>query len=308
MTTFQPAPAYRQRPPGVLTSGRVQIPFGAGCPTLLVNDQMGYCYEEPATLAQLQAGNLEPLIELARLGQSAGLQVINVQLMERSLDELTLVPQAVQALHEQTGCVIAIDTRQPAVLESALAGYPYKAMCNVLTGEWRVLESMLPIIARHGCAAGTALVYEKGVPLAVDERLLVARRIVEAAEAHGVPRQDVMIDCTCLPSAVMPDSMRATLHTIAAVKEELGVPTLLGISNAGFMMPDPTLIDLAFLTAAVSWGLDVAMVNPRTPLLAEEIRAIDFLMGKDAYGKGFLNWHRRKSADGHIPTFPGGAP
>jgi 5-methyltetrahydrofolate--homocysteine methyltransferase len=288
-----------QRPAaGVLSSAGGEIPFGAGSPTLLVNDQMGYCYEDAGVLARLQAGDLGPLLDLARLGQSAGMSVINVQLMERSLDEAELLPRVARTLSEEAGCAIAVDTRQPAILERTLAAYPYKAMCNVVNGEAHVLATMLPIIARYGGAVGTALVYEKGVPLTLDERLLVARRIVEAAEAHGIPRQDVMIDCICLPSAVMPDSMRVTLQTIAAVKEELGAPTLLGISNAGYLMPDPTLIDLAFLTAAVSWGLDVAMVNPATPLIAEEIRAIDFLTGKDAYAKGYLKWHRRKGAAG----------
>jgi len=294
MATFQAALAYLERPPGALTCPRGELPFGAGRSTLLVNDQIGYCYEDPAVLAELQAGRLEPLIEVAREGLAAGVQVVNVQLMERSLEEEELLPRAVRALSEETGCAIAVDTRQPAVLERTLAGYPYKAMCNVVTGEWGVLETMLPIVARYGGAVGTALVYEKGVPLTVEERLLVARRIVEAAEAHGIPRHDVMIDCTCLPAAVMPDSMRVTLQTIAAVKAELSVPTLLGISNAGFLMPEPTQIDLAYLLAAVAWGLDVALVNPRTPLLAEEIRAIDFLTGKDAYAKGYLNWYRRR--------------
>jgi len=281
---------------GRLTCPRGEIPFGAGQPTLLVNDQMGYCYEKPDVLADLQAGRLEPLIALAQAGLAAGIQVVNVQLMERTLDELELVPHAMQVLSEATGCALAVDSRQPAVVERALAGYPYKAMCNVVNGEWHVLETMLPIIARYGGAVGTALVYEEGVPMAVDERLRVARRIVEAAEAYGISRQDVLIDCVCLPSAVLPDSMRATLETIAAVKETLGVPTLLGISNAGHLMPEPTLVDLAYLTAAVSWGLDVAMVNPATPLLAQEIGAIDFLAGKDPYAKGYLSQYRRTNA------------
>ena len=83
---------------------------------------------------------------------------------------------------------------------------------------------MLPIIARHGAAIGTSLVYEGGVPQTF-ERLMVARRIVDAAEAHGIPREDVLIDAVCLPSSVVPGSIRVTLETLRAI-QELGAPTL----------------------------------------------------------------------------------
>jgi 5-methyltetrahydrofolate--homocysteine methyltransferase len=281
-------------PPGAISFPGGVIRFGRGAPTLCVNDQCGYYYERPQVLCELHEGRFDSLIELARQGMASGLTVFNVQLMEASLldQESSLLPAAVSAIFEATGCGIAVDSRDPATVDRALAAYPHKAMCNSVTGERDNLQAMLPVIAKHGAAVGTALVYEKGVPETIEERLYVARRIVEAAEAHGIPREDVMIDAVCLPSAVAPDSMRVTLQTLKALHEELDVPTLLGISNAGFMMPNPRPIDLAYLIAAVSWGLDVAMVDPFTPHLAEEIRAIDFLAGKDPYAKGYLDYYR----------------
>jgi 5-methyltetrahydrofolate--homocysteine methyltransferase len=135
-------------------------------------------------------------------------------------------------------------------------------------------------------------VYEKGVPRTVEERLFVARRIVSAAEAHGIPRQDLMIDAVCLPSGVAPDSMRVTLQTIQALHDELGVATLLGISNAGFMMPNPRMIDLAYFMASAAWGLDVAMIDPYTSHLTWLRLAMDFLLGTDPYARQYLNYYR----------------
>lgn len=288
----QGATAPNRAAPGTITCAHGPIPFGPGCPTLLVNDQMGYYYSRPQVLAELREGNFNSLIELVKAGQAIGIQVVNVQLMEPTLDELELVPRVVQALQEATGCAIAVDSRNPEVVDRGLAAYPHKALCNSISGEMHVLEAMLPVAAKHGAAVTGSLVYEKGVPMTVEERLYVGRRIIQAAEAHGIPRQDVILDAVCLPSSVQPDSMRTTLETLAAFHRELGVATLLGISNAGFLMPEPEKIDLAYLMAAVSWGLDVAMVNPFTPLLAEEIRAVDFLMGKDPYGKRYLSYYR----------------
>ena len=96
----------------------------------------------------------------------------------------------------------------------------------------------------------------------------------------------------CLPAAVAPGSLTVALETIRAVREELGVPVLLGISNAGFMMPNPRLIDLAYFIAGASWGLDVAMIDPFTPYLEWLSPALDFLLGTDPAARGYLGVYR----------------
>jgi len=284
-------------PPGAISYPGGTISFGIDQPTLCVNDQCGYYYERPEVLAELREGRFDSLVKLARDGLDLGFPVFNVQLMESTLidRERELVPKAVQVIYEATGCCIAVDSRDPEVVDLALSAYPHKAMCNSVNGEWHNLRSMLPIIAKHGAAIGTALVYEQGIPQTVVERLYVARRIVTMAEEHGISRRDVMIDGVCLPAGVAPDSMRVTLDTLKACHEELGVPTLLGISNAGFMMPNPRLIDLAYFIAAVSWGLDVAMIDPFTPFLPWLAHAMDFLTGIDPYAQDYLAYYRANS-------------
>ena len=285
---------------GALTNAAGVIPFGPAAATLCVNDQCGYECERPEVQAELEAGRFDSLVQLARVGVELGLPVFNAQLMAPDLAPLerTLLPRLVEAVYAATGACIAVDSRDPVTVDRALAAYPHKALCNSVTGEHENLRTMLPIIAGHGAAIGTALVYEGGVPKTVQERLMVARRIVEAAGAHGIPREDVLIDAVCLPASVAPGSMRVTLETLKALHEELGVPTLLGISNAGYLMPQPRMLDLAFFVAAVSWGLDVAMIDPRTPLLPWITRGLDFLTGSDPAGKGYLSYYRGQRAAG----------
>jgi 5-methyltetrahydrofolate--homocysteine methyltransferase len=288
-------------PVGALSYPGGILRFGPGQPILCVNDQSGYDCERPEVLAELQEGRFDRLIASAREGLAVGCRVYNIQLGTPALvdQERALVPAAVADIYQATGCCIAVDSRDPVTVDLALAAYPYKAMCNTVTGEWRNLETMLPIIARHGAAVGTALVYEKGIPQTVRERVAVARRIIEAAEACGIDRRDVMIDAVCLPGAVTPEGMGVTLETIKALHDELGVPVLLGISNAGFMMPNPRMLDLAYFAAAAAWGMDVAMIDPSTPLLAWIMPAMDFLTGADPAGKGYLNYYRaQRSAVG----------
>ncbi len=280
--------------PGALTDASGALPFGPCAPTLCVNDACGYLIEQPAVQAELLAGRFDSLLALAAEGVTLGAPVFNAQLMAEPVIHLEreLLPRLVAAVYERTGACVAVDSRDPATVDAALAAYPGKALCNTVTGDRENLKTMLPIIARRGAAVGTALVDERGVPQTVAERLRVARRIVAAAEAHGIPREDVLIDAVCLPSSVAPDSMRVTLETLEALRETLGVPTLLGISNAGHLMPEPRMLDLAFFAAAVSWGLDVAMIDPRTPHLAWITRGLDFMLGVDRYGRGYLAHYR----------------
>ncbi|MGI6332780.1 MAG: dihydropteroate synthase [Zhaonellaceae bacterium] len=278
--------------PGNLSYAGGLIPFGQGKPTLCVNDQMGYYIEEDKVLSELKEGKLDFILEQAEKSIKLGFNVINVQLMRHGINEAKLVPQVVEKLVKKGSCCVAIDSRNPKIVDEALSLYPYKAMCNVVNGEQDNLKAMLPVIAKHGAAIGTALVDEKGIPQTVQERLAVGKKIVDAALAYGIPREDIMLDAICFPAGVVENSMRTAQETIKAFHEELGVATLLGISNAGYMMPKPRLIDLTYFIACVSWGLDVAMIDPFTPNLAWFTKAIDFLMGFDPYAVEYLKFYR----------------
>lgn len=280
--------------PGTITYSKGVINFGKSIPTLCVNDQMGYACEEEIHQERLKENDFSSIVQLAKEGMEQGCDVFNIQLMHPSLDEEYLYPRVMEKILEETSCAIAIDSRNIKIIEEALKMYPYKAMCNCVNGEKSNLREMLPVIAKYGGAIGTALVDEKGIPQTVKERVKVGKVIVEAAEAYGIPREDVALDAVCLPIGVVPDSARTTLETIKAFHEELGVSALLGVSNAGFSMPNPKIIDLAFFVSAVSWGLDVAMINPKTPNLELISKTSDLLMGNDLYAQLYLKHYREK--------------
>jgi len=216
------------------------------------------------------------------------------------LVEADLLPQIAVAVHEVIGCPISLDSRDPAALDTALAALrPHKALINSVTAEPESLEVLLPIANRYGAAiVGMPIGQLHGMPKTVEGRLAEARVIVEAAERHGIPREDVVVDGICLASAAEPGPMQVTLDRLRALGRELGVSTILGIGNAGFGMPDQTRVDLAYLLAAVPWGLDAALVDPATPGLLEGVRAVDFLAGTDPYGSRYIQQYRAKRALG----------
>ena len=282
-----------------LTSRNGELEFGPGLPTMLINDQLRVMDQSPEVLEELKAGKIEKLLELARLGAEVGTDAVDILINHPDLDEAALLPKIAIAVHEEIGCPISLDTRDPEALYTALAALqPYKALINSITAEAETMDALLPIAAEFNAAiVGMPIGDIHGMPKDVDGRVTEAQVLIEAAADYGIPREDIVMDAICLASSAEPGSMMVTLKTLQAFHEELDVATTLGIGNAGHGMPTPTLIDLAFLLAAVPWGLDSALVDPKTPNLIEEVRAIDFLTARDPYGLRYIKHYRNKKKD-----------
>jgi 5-methyltetrahydrofolate--homocysteine methyltransferase len=279
-----------------LISRNGTLEFGPGLPTLLINDQLRVMDQSLEVLAELQEGRIDRLIDLARFGQQVGTDMVDILINHLDLDETDLLPRIALAVHEEIGCPISLDSRDPQALDAALSALqPYKALINSVTAETESLETLLPLAAKHGAAVvGMPIGHLHGMAKTVEGRLAEARVISESAKAYGIPREDLVIDAICLASAAEPGSMQVTLETLSALHRELEVTTILGIGNAGFGMPDQTRVDLAYLLAAVPWGLDAALVDPATPGLVESVRAIDFLVALDPYGLRYIDHFRAK--------------
>lgn len=281
-----------------LTSRKGTLAFGPGLPTVLVNDQLRVMDQTPEVLAELREGRWDTLLGLAHLGERVGVDMVDILVDHYELDEAGLLPRIAVAVHDAIGCPISLDSRHPEGLRAALSALqPYKAMINSVSAERDCLESLLPIAKEHGAAiVGMPIGEDHGLPTTVEGRMAEARTILDATERHGIPRQDVVIDAICLASCAERGSIQVTLETLEALHDDLGVATILGIGNAGFGMPNQTRIDLAYLVAAVPWGLDAALVDPATPGLIEEVRAIDFLTDRDPFGSRYLAHYRSKQA------------
>jgi cobalamin-dependent methionine synthase I len=154
----------------------------------------------------------------------------------------------------------------------------------------------LPIAKKFGSVVvGMPIGHLYGLPKKASERLAEARVIVEACEGIGIPREDIVMDAICLASSADPNSFQVTMETLRLFHQDLGVSTTLGIGNAGHGMPEPTVIDLAYLVGGIPWGLDSALVNPATPGLIETVQAMDFLAGNDPTGRRYIqNYRARK--------------
>ena len=185
---------------------------------------------------------------------------MNISLPE--LDEPAVMAETVRLIQDVCHKPLQIDTANPAAMEAGLRACNGRPILNSVTGEEEKLHAMLPLAKKYGAVVVGLTMDESGLPDTAERRLEIARKIVERAETFGIRRRDVVIDCLSLPVAVYPDQALETLKAVALVRRELGVRTMLGISNVSFGMPDRERINAAFLTMALAAGLDLPILTP----------------------------------------------
>ena len=182
----------------------------------------------------------------------------------------------VSELQGVTTLPLQIDAADPEVIEAAVRSYPGKALINSTNGKQETLDAVLPIAKHYGCAIVGLTLDEEGIPPTAEGRLAVARKIVAATDAIGIPRQDVVIDCLCMAASTDQTAPRAILDAISAVKRELpGVRCVLGVSNISFGLPFRPLVNGTFLAGAFAAGLDLGQHVFHLDLLARRMRAAE---------------------------------
>jgi 5-methyltetrahydrofolate--homocysteine methyltransferase len=240
--------------------------------------------------AQLQEGDLSLVREEAQAQVAQGADIIDVNVGAAGVDQVAVLPRAVAAVAEAVGVPLSIDTDNPQALEAALALCPGRPLVNSVTGEGKSLETIFPLVKEHGAAVIALTMDEQGIPDTPEKRLAVARKIVARAEAMGIPRQDVIVDCLALCVGADHRTAAVTLEAMRRVREELGVNLVLGASNVSFGLPDRAVINDLFLAMAIAQGLTCTITDPaRTRRV---ILISDLLMGHDEFAMRYIAFFR----------------
>jgi 5-methyltetrahydrofolate--homocysteine methyltransferase len=246
----------------------------------------------PSLMQQLIAGDLSTVQADAVAQVGAGARVLDVNAGIPGFDEAELLSAVVRAVIEVVDVPLCIDSSTPSALEAAIPLAEGKVLVNSVTAERESLERLLPLVERHGAALIGMANDEEGISMDPRMRLAAARKIVEAAADHGIPREDVIIDPLAMPIGATADAATAMLETIRLIREALGVNLSCGASNISFGMPDRPGIDAAFLSVAIAAGMNTAITNPLHRQTRKAVLAADLLLGRDAFGAAWIAAHR----------------
>jgi 5-methyltetrahydrofolate--homocysteine methyltransferase len=273
-----------------VSSPTKEVVIGNGQPTVLIGERINPAGKKKLAEA-LKLGNLEIVRKEALAQAQAGADIIDVNVSTFGVDEINLLPQAVQAVMETVDIPLCLDSANPEALEAALKVYKGKPLVNSVSGEEHSLARVLPLIKEYGAAVIGLVQDDEGIPKDSERRVTVAYKIVELAGAAGIAREDIIIDCLAFAIGADPRSGAAVIEAIRRIKAELGVNLTLGASNVSFGLPGRPILNNAFVATAVATGttcliVDVAAVRPT-------ILATDLILGRDNRARRYIEAYRQ---------------
>lgn len=227
-----------------------------------------------------------------------GAEILDVNVGLPGIHEKDTMVQAVKELQGIVETPLQIDSTIPQVLEAALRVYCGKPIINSVNGEEKSLNTILPLAKKYGAAVVGLTLDEGGIPQKAEDRFRIAKRILERALDMGIPKENIFIDCLTLTASAEQEGVVETLKALRLVKTELGLKTVLGVSNISFGLPNRELINHTFLTLAMENGLDLPIINPNVLSMSGSVRAYRLLKGIDKNAKEYIEAYQSiNSAD-----------
>jgi 5-methyltetrahydrofolate--homocysteine methyltransferase len=285
----------------VISSATKEVVIGFDRPFVIIGERINPTGRK-ILAAEMAAGDFTRVEADARAQVEAGAHMLDVNAGIPLADEPAILARAIQLVQSITDVPLSIDSSIVAALEAGLAVYKGKALVNSVTGEDERLESVLPLVKKHGAAVIAISNDETGISEDPDVRFAVAKKIVERAMDHGIPACDVVVDPLVMPIGAINQAGVQVMRLLHRLRTELKVNTSCGASNISFGLPYRDGINSAFLTMAMGAGMTSAITNPLHVDVIKACMGADVMLGHDP---DCARWIRR-FRDAAPPA--GGAP
>jgi 5-methyltetrahydrofolate--homocysteine methyltransferase len=281
----------------VVSSATREVAIGDDQPFVIIGERINPTGRQ-ILMEEMKAGDFSR-VERDTIAQvEAGAHMLDVNAGIPLADEPAILARTIQLVQSLTDLPLSIDSSIVEALEAGLAVYQGKPLLNSVTGEEERLERVLPLVRKYGCAVVAISNDETGISMDPDVRFEVAKRIVERAADHGIPREDIVVDPLLMPIGALAGAGRQVFHILGRLRDELKVNSTCGASNVSFGLPNREGINGAFLSMAIASGLTSAITNPVAEGVRNAVMASDVLMGNDQDAARWIRRFRVAPPDG----------
>ncbi len=281
----------------VVSSATREVVIGDDQPFVIIGERINPTGRK-ILMEEMKAGDFSR-VERDTIAQvEAGAQMLDVNAGIPLADEPAILADTIKLVQSLTDVPLSIDSSIVEALEAGLAVYQGKALLNSVTGEEERLERVLPLVKKYGCAVVAISNDETGISMDPDVRFAVAKRIVERAADHGIPREDIVVDPLLMPIGALSGAGRQVFHILNRLRDELKVNSTCGASNVSFGLPNREGINGAFLNMAIASGLTSAITNPVSEGVRTSVMASDVLMGNDHDAARWIRQFRVEPTEG----------
>lgn len=237
----------------------------------------------------LKDNNIDYILSQAIEQVQGGADILDVNVGLPDIDEKEMMVKVLKAVQGIVEVPLQIDSTVPEVLEAALRVYNGKPLVNSVNGEEGTMEKIFPLVKKYGGAVLGLTLDKDGIPKKAEKRFEIAKKIMNTALSYGIPKRDIFIDCLTLTASAEQEAVLETLTALEKVKKELGLKTVLGVSNISFGLPNRELINRTFLSMALMKGLDLPIINPNVESMTGAVRAYRLLANHDKNSAEFIS-------------------
>lgn len=234
--------------------------------------------------------------------QDKGAHILDVNVGLPDIDETQMMREVVEELQSVTNLPLQIDTVDVNAMETALRIYNGKAMVNSVNGKKESMDMVFPLIRKYGGVVVALTLDEEGIPETAEGRVAIARRIIEEAGTYGIHKKDIVIDVLAMTISSEPLGAKVTLEALKKVREDLGVNTVLGVSNISFGLPARAIINANFYTMAMQNGLSAGIINPSSEDMMKSYYSYHALMGLDSNCETYISTYANQT--NNVTTIP----
>ena len=291
-------PALPRTVPAAVCSGTQTVPIDR---VRVIGERLNPTGKKRMKQALLE-GDVDYMLDQALEQTGAGADILDVNVGLPGIDEGEIMVRVVKALQGVTDAPLQLDSTDPAVLEQALRIYCGKAIVNSVNGEDGVLDAILPLVKKYGAAVVGLTLDQGGIPKSAQRRFDIAQKILHRALSYGIRREDVYIDCLTLTVSAEQEGAVQTLEALERVKKELGLKTVLGVSNISFGLPARPVVNQNFLMMAMTCGLDLPIINPNIEAMMAAVRSYHLLKNIDKDAREFIAAYGTESKPQKAPV------
>ena len=281
----------------VLSSPNKEVVIGFDRPFVIIGERINPTGRK-VLAAEMAAGDYSRVEADAITQVEAGAHMLDVNAGIPLADEPRILAETVQLVQSITDVPLAIDSSIVAALEAGLSVYQGKALVNSVTGEEERLETVLPLVKKHGAAVVAISNDETGISEDPDVRFAIAKKIVERAMDHGIPSSDVVVDPLVMPIGAIGQAGKQVFHIVRRLQTELKVNSTCGASNVSFGLPNRNGINAAFLSMAIGAGLTSAITSPLHTEIVQACMGADVMLGNDRDCRRWITKYREPPAVG----------
>ncbi len=236
----------------------------------------------------LKEHDLDYILKEGIIQQEHGAHILDVNVGLPDIDEVTMMKEVVPELQSVTSLPLQIDTVNIQAMEAAMRIYNGKPMVNSVNGKQESMDAVFPLIRKYGGVVVGLTLDEEGIPQTADGRVAVAEKIIKEAEKYGIRKKDIVIDVLAMTVSSEPEGANVTLEALRRVRYELGVNTVLGVSNISFGLPGRPIINSNFYTMAMFQGLSAGIINPASEDMMRSYYAYHVLMNLDTNCENYI--------------------